>query len=84
MLMSTLKITGLFIYPIKSMKAITLEQAQLTPMGLLNGLFAELLTANHGLPSSFCNRFRRFINISSCASTAPASSAGERATLDAS
>ena len=46
MLMSTLKITGLFIYPIKSMKAITLEQAQLTPMGLLNDRLWMVVRSN--------------------------------------
>ena len=34
--MSALKITGLFIYPVKSMKGIALNQAQLTARGLLN------------------------------------------------
>ena len=34
--MSTLKITGLYIYPVKSMKGITLNRAQLTAKGLLN------------------------------------------------
>ena len=34
--MNPLKITGLFIYPVKSMKGIALSQAQLTSRGLLN------------------------------------------------
>lgn len=34
-LMSTIKITGLFIYPVKSMKGVELQQAQLTAKGLL-------------------------------------------------
>jgi uncharacterized protein YcbX len=46
LLMSTLKITGLFIYPIKSMKAIALEQAQLTPMGLLNDRLWMVVRSN--------------------------------------
>ena len=44
--MSTLKITGLFIYPIKSMKAIALEQAQLTPRGLLNDRLWMVVRSN--------------------------------------
>jgi len=34
--MSTLEITGLYIYPVKSMKGIALERGQLTHKGLLN------------------------------------------------
>ncbi len=34
--MSTLEITGLYIYPVKSMKGIALKRGQLTPRGLLN------------------------------------------------
>lgn len=34
--MSTLTITGLYIYPVKSMKGIALDRAQLTAKGLLN------------------------------------------------
>jgi len=34
--MNTVRITGLYVYPIKSMKGIALEQAVLTPRGLLH------------------------------------------------
>ena len=34
--MTNTTVTGLYIYPVKSMQGITLEQAQLTPKGLLN------------------------------------------------
>ena len=44
--MGSLKITGLYIYPVKSMHGITLKQAQLTPKGLLNDRLWMVVRAN--------------------------------------
>lgn len=44
--MSTLKITGLYIYPVKSMKGIALDRAQLTAKGLLNDRLWMVVSSN--------------------------------------
>lgn len=44
--MTTLKITGLFIYPVKSMRGIALQQAQLTDKGLAHDRSWMVVRAN--------------------------------------